>query len=120
MELRRLLPALAAGLILAVLVALGARPGLASDGQHDHDRARQALEAGEVLPLRTILDRVEREHPGQIMEVELERKRDRWIYEIKLLRGDGALVKLEIDARNGSVLGIKGRAERQRRHGDER
>ncbi len=39
----------------------------------DHDRARQALEAGEVLPLRTILDRVEREYPGQVLEVELER-----------------------------------------------
>jgi hypothetical protein len=55
----------------AASLALGCRaPAVASD---DHDRARQALEAGEVLPLRTILERVEREYPGQVVDVELER-----------------------------------------------
>ena len=90
--------ALAAALLLALL---GAGAGQAGDG-HDHDRARQALEAGEMLPLRTILERVERDYPGQVMEVELERKDGRWIYEIKLLRTGGALVKLKIDARDGT------------------
>ena len=110
--------------------------GLAGDrdGGHggDHDRAREALEAGEVLPLRTIIERVERDYPGQIVEVELERENGRWEYEIKVLRAGGALAKIKLDARDGSVLGVKGktgdkkgdkkageRAERQRR-GDER
>ncbi len=75
----------------------------------DHDRARQALAAGEVLPLRTILDRVEREYPGQVLEVELERDGGRWVYEIRTLRSGGALVKLKVDARDGSVLGVKAR-----------
>ena len=56
----------------------------------DHDRARQALEAGEVLPLGTILERVERDHPGQVLDVELELEKhdgvERWVYEVKLLR----------------------------------
>jgi uncharacterized membrane protein YkoI len=90
--------------LCAVLLLSLAGPGRA-DG--DHDRARRALEAGEVLPLRTILQRVEREHPGRIMEVELEDKDNRWLYEIKLLRSDGTLVKLKIDARDGSLLGEK-------------
>jgi uncharacterized membrane protein YkoI len=89
-------------------------PGQAGDGQ-DHDRARQALEAGEVLPLRTILERVERDHPGQIMEVELERKETGWIYEVKLLKTGGALVKLKIDARNGIVLDSKEKHDGNRR-----
>jgi len=75
----------------------------------DHDRARQALEAGEVLPLRTILDRVEREYPGQVLEVELERDGGRWVYEIRTLRSGGSLVKLKVDARDGAVLGVKAR-----------
>ena len=75
----------------------------------DHDRARQALEAGEVLPLRTILDRVEREYPGQVLEVELERDGGRWVYEITTLRSGGSLVKLKVDARDGTVLGVKAR-----------
>ncbi|MBI4754416.1 MAG: PepSY domain-containing protein [Betaproteobacteria bacterium] len=105
MSFRGLRTGLAGGLILA---ALGAGPSHAGDGQHDHDRARQALEAGEVLPLRTILERVERDYPGQIMEVELEQKGERWIYEIKVLRAGGALVKLKIDGRDGRLLGSKG------------
>ena len=101
---RGLRAALSAALLLALL---GAGAGQAGDG-HDHDRARRALESGEIVPLRTILERVERDYPGQIMEVELEREDARWIYEIKLLRTGGALVKLEIDARDGKLLGIKG------------
>jgi uncharacterized membrane protein YkoI len=106
---------LAAGLILAGLIP--ANPSLADD-RHDHDRARQALEAKEILPLQTILSRIERQHPGQIMEVELEREHGRWRYEIKLLRSDGALMKLEIDARDGSLL--RSRTKQESRRGDAR
>lgn len=89
-----------------VIAALGSVPCHAGDAQ-DHDKARRALEAGEILPLRTVLEHVERDHPGQIMEVELEQKGDRWIYEVKVLRTGGALVKVKIDGRTGSVLGTR-------------
>ncbi|MFH1493529.1 MAG: PepSY domain-containing protein [Pseudomonadota bacterium] len=108
--------ALAAALILALL---GAGASQAGDG-HEHDRARQALESGEILPLQAILERVGRDHPGQIMEVELERKNEGWRYEIKLLRSNGALVKFKIDARNGTVLGIKGKKDESGRSGEAR
>ena len=79
----------------------------------DHDRARKALDAGEVLPLRSILERVERDSPGQVIDVELENKRhggtQRWIYEIKLVRTGGALVKLKINARDGTLISEKAR-----------
>ena len=77
----------------------------------DHDRARRALEAGEVLPLGTILTRLERDHPGQVLDVELDLEKhdgaERWVYEVKLLRKGGALVKLEVDARTGTVISRK-------------
>ena len=97
---------------LAVLcaVTLMAVSGL-SRADADHDRARRALEAGEVLPLGTILARLEREHPGQVLDVELDLEKhggvERWVYEIKLLRKGGALVKLEVDARTGTVISRK-------------
>lgn len=75
----------------------------------DHDRAREALEAGEILPLRTIIEKLERDYPGQILEVELDHEDGLWIYEIKLLRDNGALVKLKLDAGDATLLGIKGR-----------
>ena len=85
----------------------------------DHDRARQALEAGEILPLKTVLEKVGRDTPGQVMEVELERKHERWIYEIKLLRPGGSLVKLLVDASDGTIIDRRGRdAKSERRTGD--
>jgi uncharacterized membrane protein YkoI len=77
----------------------------------DHDRARQALEAGKVLPLGTILERIGRDHPGQVIDVELDLDEDggtqRWVYELKLLREGGALVRLKVDARTGAVINRK-------------
>ena len=95
------------GLVMLVALAVpGMGIGFAADNL-DHERARQAVEAGDVLPLRTILERIEREYPGQIMEVELDRERGEWVYEVKLLRKGGALMKLKILARDGTILGFK-------------
>lgn len=73
-------------------------------GERDHDRARQALKAGEVMPLVTILERVARQHPGQVLEVELERDDGAWIYELRVLEPGGGLVKIKVDARTGVVV----------------
>ncbi|MBI5716584.1 MAG: PepSY domain-containing protein [Burkholderiales bacterium] len=90
---------------LAVFVAPPALAG--RDG--DHERARVAVQAGEVMPLATLLERLQRTHPGQVLELELEhdRKRGRWIYEVKLLQADGRLLKLELDAATAQVLKLK-------------
>jgi len=63
------------------------------------------------LPLTEILARVARSHPGQVLAVELERDDGRWMYELKLLQSDGLLVRLKVDARDGTVVRqkLKGR-----------
>jgi uncharacterized membrane protein YkoI len=100
---------------LSLWLALLAGGGAVRAGEEDHERARKALEAGEVLPLKTILDRVERTYPGQVMDVELERdhqgRSERWIYKVKVLGSGGALVRLKVDARDGSVLGSKSKGQ---------
>ena len=92
-----------AGLLLCSLASWGAVPALAGD-RADHDRARQAVQSGQVLPLRTVLERLEREAPGQVLEVELEHEHGQWVYEIKVLQPDGRVVKLLLDARDARVL----------------
>ena len=79
-------------------------PNVLASGKDDHDRARQAVQAGQVLPLPAVLERLQREVPGQVLEVELEQERDRWIYEIKLLTPAGQLTKVKLDARTAEVL----------------
>jgi uncharacterized membrane protein YkoI len=105
--------ALGRAMAAMTLVIAAVLPAQAGDSR-DHDRARQALEAGEIMPLRTIVERVERDTPGQVIEVELERESGRWIYEIKLLAAGGSIVELEIDARDGSVLKRKGGRKAER------
>ncbi len=92
-----------AGVLVLCLALAG--PVLADD--KDHERARRALEAGEVLPLGEVLARVAREMPGDVLEVELERDDGRWIYEIKLLRADGALLEVEVDAATAAVIEVE-------------
>ncbi len=88
--------------------ALAATAPLQAD-ERDHEAARQALEQGKVLPLRTVLEKVERDYQGQAIKIEFERDDGRFIYEIRLLQNDGRIVKLEVDAVNGKVLSVKRR-----------
>jgi uncharacterized membrane protein YkoI len=90
-------------LLLAAAVSACALPAQA-DGRRDHDRARAALEAGQILPLATVLERVRSSHPGEVLEVELEHEDGLWVYELKLLRRGGALLRLHVDARSGAVV----------------
>jgi len=96
---------------LAVVLAMVLASPLAL-ADSEQDRARAAVQAGKVLPLKAVLERLEREHPGQVLEVELEQDDGRWIYEIKLLQSGGRLVKLELDAGSGAVLQRKERARK--------
>lgn len=105
LALSRLLPLLAAALL--GIAALSVAPVRADDD--DHERARRAVEAGQILPLRDVLARLERTYPGRVLEVELERDDGLWIYEVKLLQADGRLLKLKLDAKTAAVLKEKRR-----------
>lgn len=88
------------GLCLGLALALPA----GADSTRDHERARAALQAGEVMPLQKLLERVQRQHPGDVLEVELEREDGRWVYELKLLQRGGQVLRLDVDGRTGDVL----------------
>lgn len=77
--------------------------------QGDHEQARAAVQAGQVMPLPALLARLQQSHPGQVLELELEREDGRWIYEVKLLQPGGQLLKLEVDASTGEVIGRRER-----------
>ena len=98
-SVRACLAAAGVGLWLA-----GSGPSALAGERADHDRARAAVQAGEVMPLPALLERVQRSHPGRVLRVELERDDGRWIYELRVLQADGRLLKLEVDARSAEVL----------------
>jgi uncharacterized membrane protein YkoI len=105
--------------LMAMLLSPLALPGAWAGDNRDHERARAAVQAGEVLPLPNLLQKLQRTHPGQVLELELARDDDRWIYEVKLLQANGQLLKLELDAGTGQVLQAKRQQDRSReRKGD--
>lgn len=96
---------------LALLMAACLLPAQAKDrDRSDHDRARSAVEAGTALPLPALLEKLQRTHPGQVLELELERDDGRWIYEVKLLHNNGQLLKIKLDAATGALLEVKQRS----------
>ncbi|MCA6216875.1 PepSY domain-containing protein [Ideonella sp. B7] len=101
---RRLLALLSVASAVAIP---GAMLHAREPGHDDHELARQALERGQVLPLRTVLERVEREYQGQVLKVEFEHDDGHFIYEIRLLQRDDRMVKLKVDAVDGRVLQVK-------------
>jgi uncharacterized membrane protein YkoI len=81
-------------LVIALVRAAGA--------DVDHERARKAFEAGEIVSLASILATVERTQSGQVVEVELEREAGRWVYEVELLTSDGRVMELLYDGATGA------------------
>ncbi|MGG4604639.1 PepSY domain-containing protein [Paenalcaligenes sp. Me131] len=96
-----------AALVVAGSVGLAMMAGPADASRSDHERARRAVEAGEIMPLRSLLDTVENDYPGQVVEVELEHEDGQLVYEIKVLQASGQRLKLVLDARTGEVLKVK-------------
>ena len=59
-------------LTTALLLCTLVLPASWAGSQDDHELARAAVLAGEVLPLPAVLERLQRTHPGQVLELELE------------------------------------------------
>ena len=70
----------------------------------DHERIRELVEAGRILPLEQILERARQRLPGRVLETELETRQGRHVYEIEILDRNGRVRELLFDARTGAFL----------------
>jgi hypothetical protein len=85
-----------------------ASPADAPAPRKDHDWALQAVRAGEIRAVADILQRLEREFLGHVLEIELERERGRIVYEIELLAPSGHVLELVYDARTAVLVSARG------------
>lgn len=85
---------------ISLLIILSA-PLYADD---DNDEARRLVESGEILKLEVILQKAREIQPGKVLEVELERKKGKRIYEIELLSPNGTVFELKFNAKTGKHL----------------
>lgn len=86
----------------------GAGAGAAHDEGSNHDRARDAVERHEILPLKRVLAGVRRTFGGRVIAVELDRKSGRYFYELKLISADGHVFEVEVDAATGQPTNQSG------------
>jgi uncharacterized membrane protein YkoI len=95
--------------IRALALALSVLIGSAAPAAYarDHDAARGAVEAGEARPLNEILKIVEDKLPGEIVRVKFERENGLWVYEFRVVNGQGRLLEVYVDARSGEITRIK-------------
>ncbi len=97
--------AIRAALTAAMLLLLAVTAAARADEDDDHERVRAAREAGRILPLASLLARVQAEHPGgEMLEVELADEHGRLVYKIKLLRPGGHLAELRYNAATGEPM----------------
>jgi uncharacterized membrane protein YkoI len=88
----------------SILILLLWLPLVSPADDIDHDDAYRMQQAGEILPLESILEKAKRFHDGKVLEVELEKKRGRLVYEIKILDNEGILWEMKLDATDGSMI----------------
>ena len=75
-----------------------------NDHDNDHDLARELKQAGDILPLEKILEKAQQLHAGHVLEVELERAKRRYIYEIETVDTRGNVWEMHFDAKTAELL----------------
>lgn len=69
------------------------------------DQALKLRKEGKVLSSQTFIERALERHPkARLLELELEEKHGRYVYEVELLTVQGQVRELKFDASNGELL----------------
>lgn len=70
-----------------------------------HDEALKLRKEGKVMASQTFIERALEQHPkARLLELELEEKHGRYIYEVELLTVQGQVRELKFDASSGELL----------------
>ncbi|MBF4991525.1 PepSY domain-containing protein [Methylophilus sp. QUAN] len=88
--------------LLAVLLALVYLPR--ADSGESATSAGRLSAKGDILSLEKISQKARSYKPGEILEVELEKKHGRYIYEVEILDAASQVWELKLDAKSGQLL----------------
>lgn len=75
-----------------------------ADSGESPDNAGRLSAKGEILSLEKISQKARAYKPGEILEVELEKKHGRYVYEIDILDTGSQVWELKLDAKTGQLL----------------
>lgn len=90
------------GTILAALVLV---TSAAMAGDISRETARELRNAGVILALESILDKVRERYPdARLLEADLEQDDGIYIYELEILTREGRVRELEVDAASARII----------------
>ncbi|MFT4173052.1 MAG: hypothetical protein QM639_10870 [Rhodocyclaceae bacterium] len=100
-----------------LLAAFLALPGPVRAGdKFEQDRAREAVQSGQAMSFARVQEKVAAQCDCQLLEAKLHPEKDHGalflMYEIKALRPDGGIVKIEMNAQTGEILHIKNKGKK--------
>ena len=97
-------------LFCLLLLLLGAAPlaPTAVMADNDQDRAREAVQSGQVRPLNQILKSVRKQYKGEVLDAQLYDFGGQWVYQVRLLTKDGQVLDIAVDGRSGQIIGVQG------------
>ncbi|WP_455222588.1 PepSY domain-containing protein [Kaarinaea lacus] len=87
-----------------LLVTILVIPGALMAKDIDQDEAKALRQQGKILPLEQILQAAQRQHSGRVIQVELEKQRGRYVYEVEIADSNGHVWEIKIDASDASLL----------------
>lgn len=88
----------------ALVLLIGLLPMAAWAGLN-HNEVRRLREQGRIVPLARILREAARRQPGRVIEVGVDKERQRYIYDVEVLDRNGQVWLLRFDAATGAFLG---------------
>ncbi len=78
--------------------------------QSEQDEAKAARDRGNIIPYGTISRRIEQSFGGRVVGQRVrEFSAGRWVYELRLLKNNGEVISVVVDAHTGEVLTSQGR-----------
>ncbi len=77
------------------------------DSRGKLDEVRDNVERKKLLSLSAVRSIVERKYGSNIIDVDVEKKKGRWVYEFKVISGKGRLLKIYVNAKTGVVIEVK-------------
>ncbi|MEO5364980.1 MAG: hypothetical protein H7831_01205 [Magnetococcus sp. WYHC-3] len=89
---------------LALLLVLLPAPPARADAENDHDLALTLVRSGQILALIDLVSRHPALESARLLEVELETRENRYIYEIEFLDPRGHVQEWHLDAAHGTLL----------------
>ena len=98
---------------VGALAVASVLPSTGEAATKDHERARQTVKSGKILPLQRVLQSISKKYPGKVVDADVREVPNsktgkmEWLYFLKVLDNKGQVTDLTVDAKTAKVLEAK-------------